>query len=264
MDIMKNLLGKSQDIVKFGMWGPPGAGKTTYITMLQYADCNGWSIKPRGRETQNLYIQYSELLRDKREFVPPTIADKVWYLTFDFERPGGAFTNKNYRVILPEASGEYYEKPDGHPELLNEISRYQGIIWLVDPERIDNPSPGNRSYRAMIQEWLYRLYDLQGEGMLKQHMVFCLTKMDLPQYYEYFENPRDFCLDKLGRDVEKFIGDFCDVNKVNFFATSSIGFCSGASKKLSTRDPDDETKLIEASDPINIFSPFEWLFDQYK
>lgn len=257
-----NLFNKTPDIIKFGMWGPPGSGKTTYITMLQYSDCDGWNVKPRGKETQDLYIKYSELLRDKKEFVPPTVADNVSYLTFDFERPGGFFQNKNFRVVLPEAAGEYYEKPDEHPDLLGEMYRYQGIIWLVDPERIDNPSPDSRSYRRMIQEWLYRLHEKQGGGTLKHYMAFCATKMDLPKYYKDFDNPRDFCLDKLGNDVEKFLGNYCEPTHVDFFSTSAIGFCS-KDKNKSARDPKNQAKLIEVSEPINLFAPFRWLFNQF-
>lgn len=257
-----NLFNKTPDIIKFGVWGPPGSGKTTYITMLQYADCDGWGVKPRGAETQDLYIKYSELLRDKKEFVPPTIADNVSYLTFDFERPGGLFQNKNFRVVLPEAPGEYYEKPELHPDLLDEMYRYQGIIWLVDPERIDNPNPGSKSYRRMIQEWLYKLYDKQGGGTLKNYMAICATKMDLPKYSEHIDNPKDFCLDKLGRDVENFLSNFCDPTHVNFFSTSAIGFCSKGNK--SARDPKDPAKLLEVSDPLYLFEPFRWLFNQFQ
>jgi len=257
-----NLFSKTPEIVKFGMWGPPGSGKTTYITMLQYAECEGWSIKPRGTETHSLYLEYSELLRDNLEFVPATTVDKIWYLNFDFESPQGFLNNKTFRVVLPEAAGEYYERPTMHSELLNEMYRYHGIIWLIDPERIDKPVTGSRTYRRMIQEWLYHLYEKQGTGKLNQYMAFCATKMDLPDYSDQMDDPMDFCLTKLGPDVEKFLNTFCDPKRINFFSTSSIGFCHGSNNK-STRDPEDETKLLEASDPINIFAPFKWLFSQF-
>lgn len=258
-----NLFNKTPEIIKFGMWGPPGSGKTTYITMLQYAECDGWTIKPRGKETQDLYIDYSEALRDRKEFVPPTIVDKIWYLSFDFDGPKGFLNNKSFRVVLPEASGEYYERPDIHPELLNEMYRYQGVVWLIDPERIDHPDAESRSYRRMIQEWIFRLHELQGGGMLKHRMAFCLTKMDLPEYSKFIDIPRDFCLDKLGADVEKLLGDYCISENVEFFATSSIGFLPGQKERISCRDPNDSTKLLFASTPENIFLPFNWLFNRF-
>jgi len=252
--------GKSQDVVKIGVWGPPQSGKTTYLSMLQYADCQGWKIKPRGKETQDIYIEYSEKIRDDLEFVPGTIPGHVSYLTFDFDGPKGLFQNHRYRIVLPEAAGEHYEKPETNTELLHEMSRYQGIIWLVDPVRIDNPS--GRTYRAMIQEWLLRLHEIQGGGTLKQYMAFCLTKMDLPEYVDYFDDPKNFCLDKLGGDVERKLEDYCDHNRIEFFSTSSIGFIPDT--RESNIDPINSTKLRNPARPINLFDPFSWLFSSIK
>gem|GEM_PF-4731927 len=252
---------KDLSLMEIGVWGPVGSGKTTFISMLQYADCKGWSIKPRGKETQDLWIEYSEILRDRKEFVPPTIVDKIWYLTFDFEKPGGFFRNKSFHVVLPEVSGEYYEHPDMYPKFLREMSGYQGIIWLIDPERIDNPKAESRSYRRMIQEWAYRLHEAQGGGELKHRMAFCLTKMDLPQYRQFVDDPKNFCLDKLGTDVGKYLENFCDINNIGFFATSSIGVTPGTKK--SNRNIEDPSKLVSFSNPLNLFDPFEWILNYY-
>ena len=50
------LFSQIPDVVKIGIWGPPRSGKTTYLIMLQFSDCNGWKIKPRGEQTQTLYL----------------------------------------------------------------------------------------------------------------------------------------------------------------------------------------------------------------
>ena len=142
------LFSQIPDIIKIGIWVPPNSGKTAYLGMLRYDNCEEWKIKPSGRATQDIYIKYSRILRDEKKFVPATNAGKVDYLTFDFEGPRSFLQNRQYRIILPEAAGEYYEKPSERPELLEEMSRYQGILWLVDPVRID--SAMGTTYRAMI------------------------------------------------------------------------------------------------------------------
>jgi hypothetical protein len=156
-----NIFNTFPDVVKIGVWGPPGSGKTTYMIMLQFAeDRDEWKIKPLGRETQKIYLEGTDRMRDKSEFVASTPLETK-YLSFDFEGPiGGLFQrNRTFRVIIPEAPGEFYEKPEEHTELVDEMSRYQGILWLVDPEQIENPPKNQRSYRRMIQQWLYELYE---------------------------------------------------------------------------------------------------------
>ena len=203
-------------------------------------------------------------MRDKLEFVPQTIPNEVSYLSFDFEEPKGFIRNRQYRVIVPEASGEHYERPETRPELLDQMSRYQGIIWLIDPERIDNPPlTSHRGYRRIIQEWLNRLFEKHGGETLPQYMAFCLTKMDLPQYSKYIDKAEEYCLEKLGKDVGLFLDNFCDASKVSFFATSSIGFINGT-KSESTIDPSDPSRLKYSAEPINLFDPFLWMFSVMK
>lgn len=249
------------DVVKIGVWGPPGSGKTTYMIMLQFADDRGdWRIKPLGRDTQELYLEGTDRMRDELEFVEATPLE-VRFLTFDFEGPVGGLLqlNRTFRVVIPEAPGEYYEKPEKAPELVDEMGRYQGILWLIDPEQVDNPpNLGRRSYRRMIQQWLYGLHERQGSrGDLKHYMAFCLTKMDLPNHYPHIDNPRDYCLDKLGEDVQMFLETYCDLGRIEFFATSSIGVDPDNNTNM---DLTDSKRLRHPARPINLFEPLRWLF----
>jgi len=242
------------DCVKIGVWGPQGSGKTTYMIMLQFADdLEGWKIKPLGRETQEIYLEGTDSMREKEEFVLPTPLETT-YLTFDFEGPVGGFfqRSRSFRVIVPEAPGEFYENPKNHSELVDEMSRYQSILWLIDPEQI--------RYRRIIQEWLYLLYGRQGrKGDLEHYMAFCLTKMDLPNHYPYIDNPKDYCLDILGNDVQMYLETYCDLNKIEFFATTSIGVDHNMETNMDLTDPNWE-KLRNPARPINLFQPFQWLF----
>ena len=261
---MEKRIGKSTEVIKIGVWGPPGSGKTNYMVMLQFADCAGWMIRPFTPETQEVYLEGTEFVRDRLQFVPPTIPGKITFMTFEFEGPKRFLQNRRFQVVLPEAAGEYYEFPKGRSELVDEMARYHAILWLIDPERIrqhQSPQDGkdHPSYRKMIQQWLFLLYGKQGGGRLQQHMAFCLTKCDLPPYTKYFEDPDGSCLQELGEDTAGAIETFCNLSKVRFFATSSIGFVPGT--QTSTINMNDRAKLIYPARPIGLFEPFQWLFD---
>jgi hypothetical protein len=107
------------------------------------------------------------------------------------------------------------------------------------------------------------LYEMHGGNTLPQYMAFCLTKMDLPRHSPFIDKAEEYCLDKLGPDVALFLDNFCDPNRVNFFATSSIGFINNEEKE-STIDPLDLSKLRAPANPVNLFDPFLWLFNSIK
>ena len=90
-------------------------------------------------------------------------------------------------------------------------------------------------------------------------MAFCLTKMDLPAHRKYFDDPRNYCLEILGKETEKMLNFYCDLEKVNFFATSSVGFTPGTQK--SNIDQRDSSRLIHPAEPVNLFQPFLWFFN---
>lgn len=256
---------RTEEIIKIGIWGPPGSGKTHFLVMQQFAERNGWNIRPLRERARDLYIGGRKLLRKELEFISPTLPDpKDIFLPFEFEGPGKSMFQKRrtFQVFLPECAGEYYEKPRQIPDLIDEISRCHGIIWLIDPVQIDNPSSGHKDYVEMIQDWLGLIHERQGGGRLKHFMAFCLTKMDLPEYVDYIDQDvEEFCLDKLGDDVRILLDDYCDPEKIGFFATSSIGFEPGTkSSNANLDDPSNPKQLKSPATPVNLFDPFEWLF----
>ena len=260
--------------IQIGMWGPPGSGKSAYITMLQFAERNGWNFRPRGVETHDIYLDYTDCLRDRLEFVPATVGGlggDVHLLEFDFEYEGNIIERnapkripfirrpKLIHIVIPECAGEYYENPKSAPKLLIDTMKVsKGIIWLVDPIQIDNPVDGRKSYRRMIQEWLLILNEQRQSGKLDQYFAFCLTKMDDPDHVERIEDPENYCLEKLGPDVIRYLEDFCDPRNIEFFGTSAAGFDEATGN--STVDPDDPRRLMYPANPYGLFEPFDWLF----
>ena len=252
---------KKPDVVEIAIWGPPQSGKTNYLAMLLLSPKpTGWSLNAGIKTTKFLGDGYQYLLEEK-EFIPPTLDDDGDFYPFNFNIPGDFFRSKTYTVFLPEYPGEYYENPERHPEFTKRIAKSHGIIWLVDPIEIDNPTSDRKSYTRMILEWLGILqeYQRQGSGKIKTHMAFCLTKMDHENHVKGFENPRAYCLQKLGRPIQYFLENFCEQKRVNFFATSTAGFRHGT--QTSNVDPNDDNKLLNPPEPINLFVPFSWLFN---
>lgn len=257
---------KKDEIIKIGIWGPPGSGKTHFLVMQQFADRDGWNIRPWGELARDLFNDGRKLLRKELKFIAPTAKnpDDI-FIPFEFEGPGNSFFQKRrlFQVLLPECAGEYYEYPRQVPELAEEISRCHGIVWLIDPVQIDNPRVGHKDYVEMIQDWLGLIHEKQGGGRLKHYMAFCLTKMDLPQYSKYInQDVQEFCLDKLGDEVRMLLDDYCDANKVSFFATSSIGFFPGTEQTNAILEVGDNSQQLKSpANPVNLFAPFDWLFN---
>jgi hypothetical protein len=246
------------NIVKIAIWGPPGSGKTTYLVMLQYADHQGWKIRPKNRQANDLIVNGLQLLRVKREHVPPSVPGQPSFLPFEFVRnSSGLFQKaKSFTVILPECAGEDYANPQLGSDLVREIGNSHGILWLIDPLQIDNPNPEYKNYLQMIQEWLFLLYDIQGGGDINKYMAFCLTKMDHPDHIKHINDPYNHCLDILGPEIAKLLEDFCILDRIKFFATSSVGFSKDGTSNINP----ETDELLAPAEPVGLFNPFRWLF----
>lgn len=249
---------KKPDSIEIAIWGPPRSGKTNYLAMLLLSPKpQGWNLTA-GIETTKFLSNGFELLLEEKEFIPATLESKGVFYPFDFEIPG-SLRRKNYTVNLPEYAGEYYENPDKYTDFAKRIANSHGIIWLVDPIEIDNPTEGRKSYTRMILEWLGILKEYQQDSRIKSPMAFCLSKADDPKHIESFKDPRGYCLRKLGKPVQHFLENFCEPKKVEFFATSNVGFIPGTN--TSNVNPNNPLKLLNEPNPIGLFDPFLWLFD---
>lgn len=245
------------NVVKIGIWGPPKSGKTTYLSLLQFASHDGWKIRPKDKFASDLLVMGYQSLRKKNESVPSTQPGNPQFLPFEFVGPKGFLRgSKSFTVILPESAGEDYEKPDPNGELVREICRSHGIIWMIDPLQIDNPKPDRKNYLQMIQEWLYLLYSMEGYQDIKKYMAFCLTKMDHPNHVAHINEPYNYCLHKLGPEVAGLLEDYCTIDRIRFFATSAVGLTKDGKSNM---DPITE-ELLNPAEPVGLFDPFRWLF----
>lgn len=253
-------------IMKFGIWGPRGSGKTAYIVMLRYSAPNNWEVRPFSEGGGDLFAKGRQLMRDDHTFLPQTPMGYPKMLHLEMQGPGKLFGDRRMRIHIPEASGELFANPDSDEAkpLIDQLSRFHGLLWLIDPEKINNRYESYddpKSYLTLIDEWLIRINDAQGGGKVKMHIAFCLTKMDLPVHSDHFDNPAKYCFELLGDDLYVILKNSCDPQRVKFFSTSAIGFLPGT-KNTSNRDPNDPQKLLSPANPINLFAPFEWLFTE--
>lgn len=244
-------------VIEIAIWGPPQSGKTNYIAMLILSKRpDGWALRVED-ETADFLSKGIEFIQ-KKEFIPATPVEEGVFYPFEFEVPG-SYRKNIYTVYLPEYPGEYYENPNKYSEFAKRIARCDGVIWLVDPVEISDPTEGRKSYTRMILEWLGILKKYQGGTRIKSHMVFCLSKMDHPDHVKGLANPGEYCFKLLGRHVQQFLEDFCDPRKVEFSAISAAGLIPGT--KISNVNPNNPRELLNDPNPINLFGPFHWLFD---
>ena len=234
--------------------GPAGSGKTTYLTLLPFSNTAGWKIYPENQETREFHLEKIFSLKENLSYLPPTAFRSS--LTYNLISPGRIQRKKYLRLNVPDVPGGDYEDLNDL-DIREQIGRSNGIIILIDPS---NQFDGNsRFYKMMIDKLLSVLFKFQPERNLFQHVAFCLTKMDLPDHCNHFDNPKDYCLEILGRESEKKLSFYWDLKKVNFFSTSAIGFIPGT--RESNMDQ-DKFRLRHPPEPINLFQPFLWILGE--
>jgi len=66
-------------------------------------------------------------------------------------------------------------------------------------------------------------------------------------------------LEVLGSGIEETIGQYCDLRKVNYFATSALGFIPGTQNPIPVWVGRDGAKPLYPAEPIALFKPFLWI-----
>lgn len=276
----------SGQISRIGLWGPRSAGKTTYLALLYHGrDQSGWKMTAVDDPSDEFRLAAHEQLFDKAKFPSPTNLSEVHTYGFDITRPNLVGKGKTFRLIVADASGEWFEDPSGmanrFPERQDnpylQLASCQGLILLLDPTAVMGQR--NKYYR-IISRALGMLKRHAGHGRiedapLSSYLAICFTQMDKHANLRKYvgrdaEKSLQFAKEVLGEETLKDLNDSCEPSKLEFFCITAIGWRQkvnqGEDPINVTTGSGQEATILDPGQirPIGVFEPIEWLIGRFS
>ena len=234
---------KDHSSFRIGIWGTTGAGKTTFLAMLYDALLlrPGWTVAADGK-ARGFITGHLRNIRTKGRFPAPTeVTAETDIFRYILQEEGSQGADGAYRQItldFVDAPGEFYERPHqadrrvtGEMDILDYLSSCDGIIFLLDPDRVDESlGEDEDDYRTMLLDLMLEFQErsiksgVSDDLRLEQYMAFCATKSDKDAYWAQREAPQNLLETVMGDTMYRMLGsNFCKPNRYNFFAVSAIG-----------------------------------------
>ncbi len=228
---------------RIGIWGTTGAGKTTFLAMLYDALLlrPGWTVAADAK-ARNFVTSQLKNIRMRGRFPAPTeVTAQTDIFRYILQEEHSQQIDDEYNQItldFVDAPGEFYERPHsadrrvtGELDILDYLSSCHGIIFLLDPERVDESlGEDEDDYRTMLMDLMLEFQErniksgISDDLRLEQFMAFCVTKVDKEPYWSQRESPQNMAEAVMGETMYRMLGaNFCKSNRYQFFATSAIG-----------------------------------------
>ncbi|OQY44713.1 MAG: hypothetical protein B6242_12100 [Anaerolineaceae bacterium 4572_78] len=228
---------------RIGIWGTTGAGKTTYLSMLYDSLLlrPGWTV---AADTNARKFVTSQLrtIRTKGHFPPPTeLTTEAEIFRYVLQEERSQHVDSEFNQItldFVDAPGEFYEKPHqadrrvaGEIDILDYLSSCHGIIFLLDPDRLDNTLDEEEDdYRTMLLDLFLEFQErnvksgFSDDLRLEQYLAFCVTKADKDPFWTERENPQNAVEEIMGDTMYRMLSsNFARPNRYKFFSISAIG-----------------------------------------
>lgn len=228
---------------RIGIWGTTGAGKTTFLAMLYDALLlrPGWTVAADGK-ARGFVTGHLRNIRTKGRFPAPTeVTAETDIFRYILQEEGSKGADGQYNQVtldFVDAPGEFYERPHqadrrvtGEMDILDYLSSCHGIIFLLDPDRVDESlGEGDDDYRTMLLDLMLEFQErniksgVSDDLRLEQYMAFCVTKTDKETYWAGRKSPQNLAENVMGDTMYRMLGaNFCKPGRFNFFASSAIG-----------------------------------------
>ena len=228
---------------RIGIWGTTGAGKTTYLAILYDALLlrPGWTVAADAK-ARNFVTSQLKNIRMRGHFPAPTeVTTQTDIFRYILQEEHSQHLDGEYNQIsldFVDAPGEFYERPHladrrvtEEMDILDYLSSCHGIIFLLDPERVDGSlGEDEDDYRTMFMDLLLEFQErniksgVSDDLRLEQFMAFCVTKVDKEPYWSQREAPQNLAEAVMGETMYRMLGaNFCRPQRYQFFATSAIG-----------------------------------------
>ena len=246
------------DQVTIALWGPPGAGKTAFLSQLflRPGNLNSWEVLPT-RESQEFLADVRQ--RTNINFFPkPTFgAGKVRYYFKNRE------TGQRAELFVEDRAGG--ESTNLNDEGKQRMNRANGLVLLFD---------SICHSRELEQQISWALSQLHVEDKREfetdpRPVAVCLSKadqlIDSPEdFHRAQETPSQFVRDKISPDIIQWVSRFC--SNFELFPISTLGVHRryGAIERMTFYDEDYENRISSGTEPLNLFAPFIWIFSRLE
>ncbi len=254
------------------LWGSKGAGKTTYLALLQIAASQaGWSMKACDGDSEAFLERARHTLTVRGTFPEPTRLDDARIYSYWVSRERSyletvAGRHCTFQVQFLDASGEWFEGQAsgwlfGQADPAAYLARCQGIICLLDPERMQREGA---AYADLVAGALERVAQAMGLGhraRLTQRVGFVLTKIDEPAHWPERGDARDYARRLVGRAGIERILHCCSRRRSRFFSASAIGRY-GEGPNYERRD--GQLHIVDTQNirPYGLFEPLQWMLER--
>lgn len=227
--LLKNWINPDPKSMQIGIWGTARAGKTTYLTALydMLLASDAWIVNPDKRGAEFIEAQLER--REEGEFPLPNEPGDLEVFQYELtpkrkNSPVNLLQPNPPEIILNfiDAPGEYYEDLRGSGrEILDYLSGCHGIVFLLDPFRVDSQG---KSYRSLLRRLFQEFRDRNRSAQMQQYMAFCITKVDQESSLWNQEDPTVLARQVMGKDaVRDLQQNFCREERLAFYSVSSIG-----------------------------------------
>lgn len=221
---------------QIGLWGTSGAGKTTYLAMLYEALANDAGITVAADQHARAFARtYRGDIKDRGQFpmgtLPRDSLDQLHYSIYpELDGPNGE--QRPFDLAFIDAPGGYYENLDGSDTVQGErtildfLMSCHGIIFLLDPERVEGPDAHN--YRRLLDTLMQNLVERSLKNdhgpRPQQYMAFCVTKVDEETWWSERDKPELLVERIIGKDMFRQLNtQYCRKGRYHCFALSAIG-----------------------------------------
>jgi hypothetical protein len=266
-------MANSVEAPTIGMWGPPRAGKTTYLAALyQWSSTfreSRWSMLTRGEEAHRFVELAANQLLDNRgprtgsqgSFPKSTDQDRVFAYEFRIVKKAivGGFAPRSFDLTFNDAAGAAVQHGNDKIGYFDSLRACNGILCLIDPivdHRGDQPGPlhTEESYLSLLGRLFTELSrggEVRRDGYLPINVAFCISKIDLDEHWPWRDRPEEHCREIIGDRAFELILKRCHPARRSFSAVSAVG-------RYRPGSGEERPNVESAGDYFRVASPAQW------
>jgi hypothetical protein len=223
-------------VIRIGLWGAPGSGKTTFLAALRTAALLGsengtWTMMGADDEASEFLTRMTDILVHQRQFPPASqgITPLSWRFIGDLrssrlaERILARGSDRvEFLLELQDVAGRYFADDAGFEvaddgdlpeddwmEIVRHLARCDGLVYLFDPVRELERGDSYRFFQGTLERLSRQAYDwgLYKGPRLPHHLAVCVTKFDHPRIFSSVMAEGFVTQDSYGSQIPRIDGE---------------------------------------------------------